>query len=102
MSNWYYIGLGGSGTISDCGYRSGGAMTACAAGYSYVCSSSGSCSGSPSYVCQCQEGYRGHDCSKRTCPKGRSWWGEAKQDNVAHLEMVECSNAVRSEAKNFP
>jgi hypothetical protein len=88
-------GIGGSGTISDCGYRnpSAGAMTACAAGYSISCSNRGRCSGGPNYQCVCTNGFYGHDCSRRRCPMGRAWFQEVQEDNVGHLDLVECSNA---------
>ena len=43
--------------------------------------------------CTCEDGFSGGDCSQRTCPKGLSWFSYPSSNNVAHDEMVECSNA---------
>jgi hypothetical protein len=64
-------------------------------GSQIVCSGHGSCSGAPNYRCVCENGFSGYDCSKPICPTGRAWFEEAKENNVAHLSPVECSNAVR-------
>ena len=44
-------------------------------------------------VCSCFSGYRGPDCSKRTCPKGKALWDAATADSTAHRDGVECSGA---------
>jgi hypothetical protein len=37
--------------------------------------------------------WQGGDCSERTCPAGKAWFGLPAADNSAHLslEPVECS-----------
>ncbi|GLE07375.1 hypothetical protein PINS_up017537 [Pythium insidiosum] len=40
-------------------------------------------------VCRCQEGYFGHDCSLRRCPRGKAW-GVVSGVNNAH-SSAECS-----------
>eukprot|EP00937_MAST-01D_sp_MAST-1D-sp2_P001998 g1998.t1 len=58
----------------------------------YTCSGHGSCSGSPSFRCTCQDSWWGVDCSLRSCPTGRAWFDEATATNVAHAGGAECSN----------
>ncbi|DAZ96526.1 TPA: hypothetical protein N0F65_008077, partial [Lagenidium giganteum] len=62
-------------------------------GLTYVCSSRGPCSQAPLYQCQCDSIYGAYDCSKRRCPKGRPWFDEAKTNDVARVDPVQCSNA---------
>jgi hypothetical protein len=87
-------GVGGSGQINDCGYRNPSAdpLTNCPGGSLGACNSRGQCSGHPNYKCNCINGFNGYSCAQRVCPLGRAWFEEAQQDNVAHLNMVECSN----------
>ncbi|KAH9091667.1 hypothetical protein Ae201684P_011211 [Aphanomyces euteiches] len=95
-------GLGNIGTNADCGYRNTTKPLSCPAGIydsdvvadssTATCSGHGSCSGAPSFVCNCNSGWGGYDCSKRLCPTGRAWFDSPQADNVAHLSRVECSN----------
>ena len=43
------------------------------------------------YVGKCDPGYFG-DCQARTCPTGRAWFHEPAVNEIAHDELVECSN----------
>ena len=45
--------------------------------------------------CKCGEQFGGADCSKRSCPRGRSWFSLPFQPNVAHssTKLVLCSDA---------
>ena len=56
------------------------------------CSGHGVCSGSPTYTCECSDGWQGADCSLKTCPFGKSWFGRPTSDDVAHLKRTECSD----------
>lgn len=88
-------GLGDSGTILDCGYYSGTALTICPGitGSVARCYNRGQCSGSPLYRCACDAGFGGYDCSQLLCPTGRAWVEEPKVNDVAHNSIVQCSNA---------
>ncbi|KAL4138227.1 hypothetical protein PRIC2_001734 [Phytophthora ramorum] len=88
-------GLGGSGSILDCGYYSGSGLTTCAGipGAVTRCYNHGRCLGASLYRCLCNEGYGGYDCSQPQCPTGRAWVEEAVTNNVAHNSIVQCSNA---------
>ena len=59
-----------------------------------LCSGHGVCSGAPSYICTCYDGFGGADCSQLTCPMGIAWWDEPWSNNNAHRPAV-CSNMVR-------
>jgi hypothetical protein len=54
-----------------------------------LCSGHGTCG--PEDNCICHSGYRGGDCSSRTCPFGRSWFSKAFPNGTAHMNE-ECSN----------
>lgn len=63
------------------------------------CSGHGVCSNSPYFICSCDEGwgattdladYKTPDCSLRSCPGGRSWFGIPTSTIAAH-SMKECS-----------
>jgi hypothetical protein len=57
------------------------------------CSGHGECKGSPTYRCACSEGWKGSDCSDRTCPFGISWFIRPDQNNRAHIfQHTECSD----------
>ncbi|KAJ8614227.1 hypothetical protein CTAYLR_001148 [Chrysophaeum taylorii] len=56
------------------------------------CSSHGVCD-ETTLSCECQGGYTGGDCSLMTCPLGKSWFSRPTADDVAHQDLVECSNA---------
>lgn len=58
-----------------------------------ACSGHGTCSGSPTFRCACAKGWRGGDCSERTCPLGTSWFDYPIDVNSAHRSRVECSGA---------
>ncbi|CAK4641068.1 unnamed protein product [Aphanomyces euteiches] len=55
------------------------------------CSGHGTCGSS--FKCTCAVGWRNGDCSERTCPFGLSWFSYPSNDNVAHRDLAECSNA---------
>jgi hypothetical protein len=55
------------------------------------CSGHGSCSGSPSFRCSCDDGWMGGACSARSCPQGLAWFGEAGMDGSGHRSLAECS-----------
>lgn len=78
-----------AGIRGDCGYKAG-PVVACP-GEEVECSGHGVCSGDPTYVCSCLEGWTAADCSLRTCPTGTNWFDLAVADNIAHQES-ECSN----------
>jgi len=56
------------------------------------CYGNGKCTGlSGNFVCECYAGFFG-DCQARTCPTGPAWFHEPIVNNVAHDELMECSN----------
>jgi len=79
----------GAGTRGDCGFAAD-PIQSCP-GF-IECSGHGVCSGFPTYTCACESGWMSGDCSQRTCPLGMDWFGTPTADNVAHLDLVECSN----------
>ncbi|CAM9423706.1 unnamed protein product [Ectocarpus sp. 12 AP-2014] len=82
-------GYNEEGRRGDCGYVIT-AVTHCPGEIS--CSGHGVCSGSPTYACDCSDGWEGADCSLKTCPFGKSWFMRPTADNVAHLTRTECSD----------
>jgi len=52
------------------------------------CAGHGICNSSAQ--CECHEGFRGGDCSKRICPSGASFSDPAHSENKAH-QHEECS-----------
>ena len=87
-------GYGNPGTRGDCGYvRSLNPISTCPG--EIECSGHGICAktgANPSYMCSCAIGWSGGDCSMRKCPEGRAWYDYPKANNLAHQEMMECSN----------
>lgn len=77
------------GRRGDCGYVIT-AVTHCPGEIS--CSGHGVCSGSPTYTCECSDGWQGADCSLKTCPSGKSWFMRPTAEDVAHLTRAECSD----------
>lgn len=77
------------GRRGDCGFVVT-AVTHCPGEIS--CSGHGVCSGSPTYTCDCSDGWQGADCSIKTCPYGKSWFMRPSADNTAHLTRTECSS----------
>ena len=57
-----------------------------------VCSGHGTCSGSSTFLCTCDAGYMGPDCSLRSCQTSRAWFDEATSADTAHAVDIECSN----------
>lgn len=91
LSNWMTSdGYNGPGTRGDCGYDAGISTTSCP-GEFIPCLGLGTCSGSPSYRCSCEEGRFGPDCSLLHCPSGKSWFSKPSMDNEAH-SLKECSD----------
>jgi len=82
-------GYGSAGTRGDCGY----ALTS-----TTTCPGEPQCSGhglcdSSTFKCMCSTGWMGGDCSQRGCPSGLSWFSYPSQDQTAHDDYEECSNA---------
>ena len=83
-------GLGNAGTRGDCGYRYTGTTSTCPG--EPACLGFGTCSGPPSYRCECEDGRSGPDCSLLDCPTGKSWFSFPISANVAHADDAECSS----------
>ena len=80
----------GEGIRGDCGYDY---QTVSKCPGAIGCSGHGMCSNSPSYRCSCAAGWRGAECSERTCPTGVSWFNRPTANEELHLsEDVECSD----------
>lgn len=78
------------GTRGDCGYTLA-TIQGCPG--SIQCSAHGVCSGFPTFVCDCANGWTGADCSTKTCASGTSWFVYPSGENQAHLyENNECSD----------
>jgi len=73
----------------DCGYVTS-TITNCPG--EVVCSGHGVCAGSPTYRCNCAEGWTGSDCSERQCPFHQSWFDYPSATGTAHAR-AECSGA---------
>ena len=82
-------GYGNSGKRGDCGHALTALITTCPG--EPPCSDRGVCDPT-TFRCACEEGFTGGDCSLRTCKKGSSWFGYPSSNDVAHVELVECSN----------
>merc|ERR1719230_1156531 len=84
-------GYGNEGQRGDCGYATA-SVTACPGETS--CTGHGTCEGTPTYACQCSNGYTGADCSLYTCPYGNSWFSLPTDDEEAHLttSKAECAD----------
>jgi len=83
-------GEGNPGTRGDCGTTGSNSIAACPG--DIACSGHGVCQGPNTYACQCANGWYGGDCSERTCPLGKAWFGYPfDEDHRAH-GRVECSN----------
>ena len=86
-------GYGNEGQRGDCGYA-GQNLVDCPNEDS-PCNLHGTCRGAPTYRCDCQQGWTGSDCSLRTCPYGRAWFGRPTSgNNYAHMSdtLIECSS----------
>ena len=89
LDNWMTSdGYVNAGTRGDCGYTSGTPST-CPG--EPACDGHGTCSGAPSYRCDCEEGRGGPDCSLMDCHVGPSWFSFPTADNTAHSDKV-CSD----------
>ena len=55
------------------------------------CSGHGVCN-KQTFRCSCSAGWAGGDCSERTCPLGLSWFDYPVDNNIAHANLVPCSN----------
>eukprot|EP00944_MAST-04C_sp_MAST-4C-sp1_P016200 g16200.t1 len=55
------------------------------------CGGRGVCSNASEYLCNCNTGYTGADCSLRACPTGVPWFQEAVSANTARGTLEECS-----------
>jgi hypothetical protein len=81
------------GTRGDCGYNQT-AVYRCPVvpgAEDKICSGHGTCLGSPTYICECYNGYEGYACANRICPKGTAWFDEPYAPNQAH-QLAVCSN----------
>jgi hypothetical protein len=90
-------GAGGSVTKAagdrfDCGFAAGTPSACPSNDVALVCSGHGTCSGSSTFVCTCDSGFTGADCSLYSCPTSTSWFDEATSSNTAHASNSECSN----------
>ena len=83
-------GYNAAGQRGDCGYYT--SVTDCP-GEDLACSGQGVCSGPPNYVCSCEAGFSGADCSRMVCPTGRSWFSYPTAANSGHYTLTECSDA---------
>jgi hypothetical protein len=81
------------GDRGDCGHLVTTIGTCPTSATGAVCSGHGACSNNPEYVCTCDQGWDGSDCSLRRCPKGRAWFDTPRAANTAHADHVECSSA---------
>jgi len=82
--------LSTAGTRGDCGFKTG-PVVACP-GSTVSCSGHGVCSNDPEYICKCDAGWEGGDCSLRSCPMGRAWFDVPIATNKGH-QLATCSNA---------
>lgn len=69
------------------------------------CSGHGTCNQARGWVCECEAGYRGRDCSQPRCPAARAWMDEAATYRLAHRAQEcagegVCSAAGRCTCKN--
>ena len=61
--------------------------------YTSECYGHGVCAGLVgNWECQCFGGYSGNCNSGRSCPTGHAWFHKPTVDNIAHDDVVECSN----------
>jgi len=81
----------GYGQRGDCGYVTQ-TITSCVG--EIQCSGHGTCSGDPTYRCECNSGWTGATCADRLCPQGRPWFAHPTATDEAHLDTdrQECSN----------
>jgi len=56
----------------------------------HQCSGHGTCGSDD--LCTCFTGWQEYDCSKRSCPSGRSWFDAASAVDTAHASGAECSD----------
>ena len=80
-------GIGSSGERGDCGYRhlvnstefhnatNIQSTSKCPFAYELVCSGNGTCNENTG-ICNCNNGYEGGDCTLKSCPSSRKWWGD--------------------------
>lgn len=91
-------GYGKLGNIPDCGYiytirdyTGQEYLPSCPGDGGVTCSGHGICD-TETAKCHCTEGFEGGDCSSRSCPKGYSWYDYPESNEVAHKQLVTCSN----------
>lgn len=93
-------GRGGPGGRGDCGYEMLPVTSCDYSALGLPCSGHGRCAyagaDDETFRCECHEGWTAFDCSERTCPFGKAWFGKPRFDSllnrfVAH-DMAECSN----------
>lgn len=84
-------GGSGAGTVDDCGSHDGATALGCP-GSASACSGNGICESSGGeHQCRCFRGFKGADCSRRSCPSSAAWFDEARETDRAHYP-AECSN----------
>lgn len=81
-------GYGNEGVRGDCG-KADTTVSTCPG--EIECNSQGVCD-PDTFRCACEDGWRGADCSLRTCPSGLSWKSYPSADDVAHDTMAVCSD----------
>lgn len=84
-------GYGAAGTRGDCGFITSGSVVSTCPG-TVECSGHGICATDGTYVCSCEDGWQGGDCSERSCPIGLSWFSYPTANEKAHFDYATCSN----------
>lgn len=93
-------GMGGNGTIPDCGFRyatdvvytSNGTTftTSCPVVNGEICAGNGTCN-EASGVCSCNSGYGGSSCTDLTCDSSFAWFGNVDSSHsIAGDGTIEC------------
>jgi len=84
---------GNVGASGDCGYSDGSVSTC-----PNSCSSNGVCSGASTYLCTCDDGFSGVDCSFRVCPTGKAWFAEPGESLPGFVTIANAATTVTTTA----